>query len=685
MRRSVCILLAALLLCVLLPGTALAKTPYKTYTVNGYGEVQETQTAYLAQKALSGFGEYAFDSPRDLFVTPDGTIYVTSRYKTSGRFSTSGACVLIGNAQGELLGTIGQGVLEDPTGVFVAGDGTVYVADLGARKIFVFNPDGTVKATYGRPDNPLYGDEKTRFEPTKVAVNEGGILFVVCNGNTNGIVEISPIDGGTFLGYFGTNFASTDFRTILYRAIMTKEQRAKSASNLPNSPANLDIDERGLICTVTQGDGPRTLKRLNIAGINLIEGSRVIENPADVATGNHDNIYVADTQGYIFEFNTEGELVFVFGGKGTDRMGLFTTITAIDVDGQDRLYVLDRDKARLQIFERTEFARQIHEALSLYSTGEYTQSKGPLEEVLEMNSMFDVANKAMGRALFQEGAYEEALAYARLAKDKQGYSDAFWELRNVWLKNNITGLIIGIAALAVAVMVFKRLNRKYRWTAKLSWIPQRLGRNRTLSNLHYAFYYMHHPIDGSYGIAREGRGNWIASTILLVIFLVEFLINKYLCGFLTKTVQDGRYEFLSDIGMVLAVAVGLTLCHYLVCTINDGEANIKRIYTYFCYSLTPYIVLMPVAFLLSHVLTLNEAFLITMVRVLIWGWIAVLAVLGIREVNNYTARETTKVILLTLFTVLIMALLIFILYVLWAQVFNFIGSIYGEAVYRIGK
>ena len=61
-----------------------------------------------------------------------------------------------------------------------------------------------------------------------------------------------------------------------------------------------------------------------------------------------------------------------------------------------------------------------------------------------------------------------------------------------------------------------------------------------------------------------------------------------------------------------------------------------------------------------------------------------LAVLGIREVNNYTARETTKVILLTLFTVLIMALMIFILYILWAQVFKFFGEIFGEVVYRFG-
>ena len=62
----------------------------------------------------------------------------------------------------------------------------------------------------------------------------------------------------------------------------------------------------------------------------------------------------------------------------------------------------------------------------------------------------------------------------------------------------------------------------------------------------------------------------------------------------------------------------------------------------------------------------------------------VLVVLGVREVNNYTAKETAKVIFLTLFTILIMALIIFIIYVLWAQVLEFVSALFGEAVYRIG-
>ena len=277
-----------------------------------------------------------------------------------------------------------------------------------------------------------------------------------------------------------------------------------------------------------------------------------------------------------------------------------------------------------------------------------------------------------------------ALRYARLAKDYEGYSDAYWEIRNQWLKKNIVEALLVILAVYIVIRVVKFLDRKKQILAKPKAFWENCKQKKVVSNLLYAKYFMKHPIDGSYGIAREGRASWAAPSILLLIFTIEYIVNKYLCGFLWKNVREGRYDILSDIGVVVIVMAAVTACNYLVCTINEGEGTVKKIYTYFCYSLTPYIMLTPVAFVLTHVLTDNEAFLVTLVQLLMIGWLVVLLILSIKEVNNYTGKETFKIIALTLFTILIMALLIFIIYVLWAQVFEFINSIFGEVVYRLG-
>lgn len=669
-----------LTLMMLLPGfssvTVKAETPYKTYTEDGYGVIQETQSAYLAYETIIKFGDGFFSNPSDICVTEDGEIYVAD---------TGNARIVVGDLESNEIKSIGEGTLVTPKGVYVTDDKHVYVADRDAEAVFEFDPSGALLNTYTKPSSPLYGEDLS-FLPIKLVVNDAGIMYVVCESNTNGIVEISPADGGTFLGYFGTNFASTSLKTIIYRAILTDEQRAKMVSNIPATPDNLAIDEKGLIYTVTRGDEEQTLKRLNIAGNNLIDSADYSDIPAAVAAGNHDNVYVADQQGYVYEYNKDGELIFVFGGldDGTQRVGLSTMVTGISIDSSDRIYLLDSDKCQIQVYEPTEFTDLLHEALYLYSKGRYTESKEPLTQVLAMNSMFDYANKAMGRAYFQEENYEMALHYAKLAKDYEGYSDAFWEVRNLWLKKNVVPFIFVLVAIWVVWKLLRYLDRKKglldkprQWTAK--WTKKRV-----LSNLGYAGYYMRHPLDGSYGIAREGRASWAAPSILLVVFAAEYIINKYLCGFLQKTIREGRYEIFSDIGIIVVVVAALTACNYLVCTINEGEGTVKKIYTYFCYSLMPYIVLTPVIFVLSHVLTDNEQFLITMVKIVIVAWVAVLGVLGIKEVNNYTPGETFKIICLTVFTILIMALLIFIVYVLWAQVFEFISALIGEVVYRLG-
>ena len=676
-KRAALSLLVTILALTGLELPARAESPYRTFTFDGYGSLIQTQSAYLPYETITKFDEEALSGPSDLCVTDDGEIYVAD---------TGNARIVVGDLEGNLIKIVGEGELVTPRGVYVTADKHIYVADRDAGAIFEFDQSGALLNRYGKPESPLYG-EALSFMPIKLVVNDAGIMYVICESNTNGIVEISPIEGGTFLGYFGTNSASSSPLVVLRRMFATKAQRARMVSNIPSTPDNLCIDDKGLIYTVTRGERNDTLKRLNIAGKNVIEPETYDEIPAAVAAGNHDNVFLASQNGYIYEFNNEGDSLFVVGGAddGSQRVGLCTLVSAIDVDPQDRLYILDSDKSQIQVFEPTEFTNLLHEALNLYSTGRYTESKAPLEEVLKMNSMFDYANQAMGRAYFQEENYDQAKRYAKLAKDYTGYSDASWEVRNLWLKRYIVPVIWAVVLLFVLKKLIGYFDRKKRILDPLRALCGSVGQWKAVKDLRYAWYFMRHPIDGCYGIAREGRASLTAANILVVLFMLEYMINKYLCGFLQKTIREGRYEILTDIGMVVVVLAALTACNYLVCTINDGEGTVKKIFCSFTYCLTPYVTLIPVVFALSHIVTNNEQFLVNCTYYLIFGWMAVLFVLAVKEVNNYTAQETFKVLCLTAFTILIMALLIFIIYVLWAQVFEFILAIGGEVVYRIGN
>ncbi len=653
-----------------------ASTPYKTFTVDGYGRVTETQTVYSPYEVITKVGDFSLSTPMDMVVTDDGYIYIAD---------SGNKRILVSDLEGNYIKTVGEGDLTKPTGIFVTEDKTLYVADKDGKKVVVYDNNDVKIAEYTKPDHPLYG-ANVDFKPQKIVVNEGGNMYIICEGNTNGIVQLSPVDGGTFVGYFGTNFTSVNLIQIFQRMIFTDAQKAKMLANLPSTPTNLAIDEQGLIYTVTQGDYASTLKKLNIAGNNLIQPDTYDELPAAVTTGNFDNIYVASQEGYVYEYNSDGETLFIYGGRddGRSRIGLAGKVEAIGVDSNDKIYLLDSEKQQIHVFRPTEFANLLHESLYLYGKGRYTESKEPLEQVLEMNSLFDYANKAMGRAYYQEENYEESIKYARLAKDFFGYSDSFWEIRNAWIRSYMIPVFFGFIALIVLIKFLKKNKEKYGVLRKANEKIKSFNNIKLVKELRFLTYYMKRPFDGAYGVKREKKVSFLSANIILLAVIVLSIFNKYACGFLLKNVVDGQYDLVGDIGTVVIIFIALTACNYLMCTINDGEAKFKDLYCGYAYSLAPYVVFMPFVIVLSNIVTFNEVFLVNFSTLFITVWVLILLFITLKELNDYSFKDTLKSIALTAFTVLILSLVVFILYVLFAQVFDFVVTIFGEVVYRIG-
>lgn len=75
-------------------------------------------------------------------------------------------------------------------------------------------------------------------------------------------------------------------------------------------------------------------------------------HPADVAVSSSGEIYVADGYGNssVHKFSPEGQLLLSWGAPGTGP-GEFSTPHGIWVDRQNRVYVVDRENNRVQIFD----------------------------------------------------------------------------------------------------------------------------------------------------------------------------------------------------------------------------------------------------------------------------------------------------------------------------------------------
>ena len=674
-KRVVLLLLVTVLLLVGPCPVAYAKMPYKTFTLGINKELVETQTAYEPVRTMLRFGEETLKNPQDLRMGPDGNLYIAD---------TGNKRILVVSRDGELVREIkDKKNFKTPSGVNVDAEGNIYVADESARAVLVYSPEGELLRSWEKPTHPLFG-ETAPYKPRKVVIDKRGNLYICSKGNTNGIVQISPAGEGEFLGYYGANQSSVTFLTAVRKAIFTDEQLSSIAGIVPISVENVCIDDKGMVYAVSQTNDERSLRRLNVAGRNTMTPDYWTELTTAVAVTGQGSVFTANANGRIVEYTSEGDMLFVFGtfDSGDQRIGTFKSVTGMAVDENYRLYVLDSVLCSVQVLEPTEFTSLVHQAFTLFQDGKYAQSKEPWGEVQRMNSLFTYANTGMGEALYREGEYAEALENFRNSGNRQGYSDAFWEMRSNWLHTHVGTILIVLAALLVVSQIIRIVNRR---TGFLK--PLQRGRDRVLqtpffSQTGWAFMMLKNPYDCCYGIKHEKRASYWSAVVILLIYFILSVISKYFSGFLFKQVQEGQFELLNDFITFFAAWLLLVICCYLVCTIKDGEAKFRDLFIGSAYVLAPMIVFLPIRIVLTNVLTFNEDFFVTLIDVVSYGWTGLLILLMIMYLNDYSFKRTLVIVFLTLFTVLITVALLFVIYVLITQLVSFISGIYGEVVYR---
>lgn len=659
-----------LLLCLaLLPLNVWAdEAPYYTLTEIYSGEEAHSPAGYLPDGTYNEFDGKALKRPADVFVDEQDRLFISDEGNQR---------VLMCTLDGEWIRTFGNEEFKQPGGIYVR-NGKLYVTDIKLKQVLVYDVEtGEQVFILEHPGTPLYG-VKAKFEPLQIAVDDAGGMYVISKGNTNGIAQFAA--DGTFLGYFGANDTELSLTEKIKRLTYTEEQLAKLKQVIPATPTALDMDERGLIYTVTTG--VPGVKRLNMAGINIMEDTRWgFYSTIDVAVGAQENIFVINELGYIMEYTRDGRCLFYFGGQDQDRTrtGLFVNTVAIDVDSKGNLYVLDRDKALVQRFAVTDYANLVHEGLALYQEGRYAESREPWEQVLQLNSMFDYAHMGLGRAYYKLEMYEEALQASRRGGDKDGYSDSYWEVRNVFLQGGIMWLIGGVFALWLLGKLWKTLKARVKLVQSFCDRVHRFFDVKLIRELRFAPYFLRNPADAFYGVKHEGKVSILSATMLYIAAILIFIINKYACGFLFKTVQDGQFE----VGMDLVVLIGgialfLIACN-LICSIRDGEGTFKQMYCSFAYALGPYVMIKPITFALSFVLTYNEAFIITLLDLAAICLCLMLVVMMVKSLQNYSFTETFVALLLTLFTMLMIIIAMVIAAALVAQLWEFITAVWKEA------
>ena len=679
--RKLTLYILVVLVCIILMQVSVYAdngASHKTYTVDSNGDMIPTQDAYIAVKKVTSI---TFNNSELLTLNNPEDIYYNSLSKKFYIADTGNGRIIQTDATFSDALEIGKGILVKPQGVFASNDGLVYVADYGLKAVVIFDLDDLDNPTYiYKPTHPLYIESSSDFLPTKIVVDPVGTMYIIDSGNANGIVTITK--DNEFSGYFGANYVQPDFKYVVKFLFSTKEQR-KKLYVLPVSPINLAIDGDGLINTLSNTEGS-AVKKLNIAGNNLLPTNmRDWSDYVDIAIGPTETIYTVEKYGYICEYDREGNLLFNFAGYDSTgvTIGLFRSANSIEVDDEYNLYVLDGNQ--IQVFVQTEFAGLIHEALKLYNDGKYQESRGPWEQVLKLNNMFDLAHKGLGNAYLREGLYKEALAEFKLAKDTTSYSNAFWEVRNNWLNEYGYLLFILIASIILIIIVLNKLHIFDKPKQSFKNFKDKMFKVKLIKETCHMFRFIRHPLDAFYENRRLDAMSVASATIWYGWFFVLTVLASFFTGFVFN---PGDKQSITIISILLKSILPLLLfviCNYLICSIRSGSGRFKDVYINSICCLAPYLIFMPFVIILSNFVIETESFFYTMPHLVLWGWSFVLMYFMVKDIQEFTFKENNSNILLSILTMLLFVAFGFLLYMLTKQFINFIINLLKEVISRV--
>jgi uncharacterized protein (TIGR03663 family) len=292
-----------------------------------------------ASQIIQGGEQFQLNAPKDIAFAPDGSFYVSDSQNHR---------ILHIDQDGILLHTWGQygasdyntnvmapeGSFNEPWGIAVGPDGSVYVADTWNNRIQKFTAEGEFITMWGQ-----FGAAETPYHfwgPRGVAVDQQGRVYITDTGNKR--VVIFDGNGNSLTSFGGAGMGVGQF----------------------DEPVGIDVDDQGRIYIADTWN-----KRIQVmipAGDTLTYPTNItwdidawygdsLDNKPFLAIDQEFNSYIADPiYGRILAFDIEGNFLRAWGGFGSSPSEI-GTVGGLAVDSQGSVWVSDSRNNRIMRFD----------------------------------------------------------------------------------------------------------------------------------------------------------------------------------------------------------------------------------------------------------------------------------------------------------------------------------------------
>jgi len=275
-----------------------------------------------------------FQRPRGIAAAPDGTIYVAdSENHRIQHLTPEGLVLQMWGAFGDVAaGNAPEGSFNQPWGIAVGPDGSLYVADTWNHRVQKFDSEGNFIRMWG-----YFGQAETPeafWGPRDIAVDAAGKVYITDTGNKRVVIFN---ENGEYITQFG---------------------EVGMGPGQLDEPVGIAVDADGLVYVadtwnqriqVFQTDTENRYVQIRSWDLQAWYGQS-LDNKPYLAVDPRGYLYVSDPEGYrVMQYTLTGEPIRSWGDFGTanSQFGLPVGI-AVDPDGM--IWVVDTINSRVMRF-----------------------------------------------------------------------------------------------------------------------------------------------------------------------------------------------------------------------------------------------------------------------------------------------------------------------------------------------
>ena len=687
---------------------AAATDTYTHVDVSGnQTELRLSREAYNAVKHITASSvglQEKLEGMTDIYCSGDGTVFILCGEKSR--------LVLLNpdyTLKSEITVTDNTGAALDFTGaqgVYCDDQNHIYIADTTNARILVTDIDGLLISIIKKPQSDIIPNDFT-YQPVHVAKDSKGYTYILSLGCYYGSLLYDP--SGEFMGFYGSNTVATsalDTLSYLWDKVTSNDtKKAASLKTLPYSFVDFDFDPDGYMVTCTSNtktdqngkgqiskispNGSNILYKQNLkngsvssSAVNFLENKLVLQedntgtyraqNIVSISVDEAGYIFALDkTNGYIYVYDSECNLMNVFGGgmESGQQLGVFQNPISLTLHGSSVL-VADYQDCSVTVFDITEYGSLLFNAQSLYSKGDYDESKTQWEQVLSLDRGNQLAYRGLAMVFYNEGDYKTALEYADSALDYTVYDLAWQAIISDFMSTHFIWILCFVL-LVIAGIVFSVVHtRKHKI---------KVIRNKKVRTLLATTF---HPFRSFEDIKYYNGGSVLYAVILTALLYLVFVLKETAFGFLYTETSVHNYNAVYTVGKTVGLVLLWSVFNWLVCSMFSGKGTLKEVFIGTTYSLLPLIIFTVLRVILTNFLPLSGAGLINGLGTAVWLFTFFILCISMMIIHEY---DFFKFLLTSIVTIIFMIFGVFVLFMcalLLKQCGSFVYSIYKEISYR---